>query len=68
MDTPMTFRTEKEALRIAAPTTKRVVEHWHADSNGFGLRVLRARADGHTTRTWIAQYCVKTCWLGSMNC
>jgi len=55
MDVPTTFRTEKDALRIAAPRDRAAVEHWHADETCFGIRVMRARADGRTTRTWIAR-------------
>ena len=51
-----TFTTEPEALLMAAPTDRPFVEVWHEHDSWFGVRIMRARADGLITRRWIVRY------------
>lgn len=50
------FTTEPEALSLVAPTDKPFVEVWHQHDSWFGIRIMRARADGSITRRWIVRY------------
>lgn len=50
------WQTVEEALEITPPTDRAQLEVTHAQDTWFGIRVMRARADGTVTRKWYTRY------------
>jgi hypothetical protein len=56
MDKSTTFKDERTALKIPAPTGKTHCEHWHENNSYFGIRIMRARkSDGSVAKTWLCR-------------
>lgn len=50
-----TFRSVTDIMGIEPPTTRPSREVWHEVQPGFGVRVMKARADGTVRRTYISR-------------
>lgn len=50
-----TFRSVVDIMGIEPPTTRPSREVWHETQPGFGVRVMKARADGTVRRTYISR-------------
>ncbi|TMU77924.1 hypothetical protein [Hydrogenophaga intermedia] len=50
-----TFKSVVDIMGIEPPTARPSREVWHETQPGFGVRVMKARADGTVRRTYISR-------------
>jgi len=50
-----TFKSVVDIMGIEPPTTRPSREVWHETQPGFGVRIMKARADGTVRRTYISR-------------
>ena len=53
-----TFRSVVDIMGVEPPTTRPSLEIWHETQPGFGVRIMKARADGKVRRTYIGRVAV----------
>lgn len=52
---PVTFKTLVDVFGVEPPTTRPSLEVWHESQPGFGVRIMKKRADGKVRRTYISR-------------